>query len=95
MIGVSLAAIRRTFLTIIIFPIGWMVLVASIILVNAPFKYMSSGCFAFSDCFAETLFSTLQSENFLVELGIASIVGAITVFGRFFEIWLQKKRNIL
>jgi hypothetical protein len=49
MIGVSLAAIKRTFLTIIIFPIGWMVLVASIILVNAPFKYMSSGCFAFSD----------------------------------------------
>jgi hypothetical protein len=81
----------RVFAAILIFPFGWSLLVTAIILVNAPFRYMNSGCSGLSDCFGEKLLSVIQGENFLIEIGIASIIGAITVLGRLFELWLKDK----
>ena len=82
----------RIFAAILIFPFGWSLLVTAIILVNAPFRYMNSGCSGLSDCFGEKLLTVIQSESFLIEIGIASIIGAITVLGRLLELWLKDKR---
>ena len=83
----------KAFLAVVLFPCGWTILVVALILVNAPFGYMNSGCSGLSDCLFEKLLTAIQSEKFLIEIGIASIVGAIVVLGRLFELWLQTKRK--
>lgn len=84
----------RTIMAILVFPCGWTLIVAVITLFNAPFRYMNSSCSGLSDCFGEKLISTIQSESFFIEIGIASIIGTIAVLGRLFELWVRHRKNI-
>jgi hypothetical protein len=88
-----LLAALRSFLTILLFPIGWAALVAAITLINSPFKYMNGRCSDFSGCFTENLLSIIKSEKFKTEICIAFIIGTIAIFGRLLELWLQSKKN--
>lgn len=94
MSGPFLVVFLRVFVTIFLFPVGWAALVVAIILVNAPFKYMNSGCSNFSNCFIDNVISAIQGQKFLTEICIALIIGAIVVFVRLLELWLEKKRGI-
>ena len=85
----------RGLVTIFLFPVGWGALVAAVILINASFKYLISTCSNFLSCLGDKLISTIQSQNFLGEICIALIVGAIVVLGRLLGLWLQGRRSIL
>lgn len=95
MSGPYVVVFLRGFVTIFLFPVGWAALVATVILINAPFKYMNSGCSNFSNCLSDKVISTIQSQKFLTEICIALIIGAIVVLGRLFELWLKNRRNTL
>jgi hypothetical protein len=95
MINSFSANFLKAFATILLFPCGWTILVVATILINAPFRYINSGCSGLADCFGERLISAIQSEGFLIEIGIALIVGVVAVLGRLFELWFRNRKNVL